>query len=473
MKSSAENKASDKQARDTKRNLRAGVRGISRMPPTYGIGLVDHGHGRTPAVQAKGGLTGSDIHKVAKEGTKGAGQRLPYFDTVQRAVGGAIDVSGIVAHVGVAASQACQQMGALAYTIGNHVVFGKEPDLGTTVHETIHVGQQVAGMAPKDGVGRPGDHYEQSADEAEKRVVSGQSLDGLLPAPTNTPSSQGAGGGLAVQMKPQLTEPLPSVGVRSTEDSGTTGSGKGLLESTVYTTSAFYPAEGLPDHLPMPAPLIPESPVVVREKIGALAAIEQFKSGFSTQGPGFWYAFDEITKPDPVWFFQTPYAKNTPVDIKTEYYAFRWNIVPTGHPIGSLDYKNDKTKNDKSHQESGTKVTVGGGVEAGASGGPPAGASVNGSVNANVGFESSNSNSSDSENGNNTNVGVKTTGEYQVYEAYVMGRARVWLGGPTLLNTSVGKAYYESEKAYWYLVADDYWKTIDDNKITVYNHAPR
>jgi len=141
-----------------------------------------HGSGasRHAAVQMKGDGPGtSDIHELAARGTVGSATTLPFLENIQRSFG-AHDVSGIEAHVGGPATQACQNIGALAYATGNHVAFRGAPDLHTAAHEAAHVVQQRAGVHLANGVGQEGDEYEKHADRVADAVVAGRSAEALL-----------------------------------------------------------------------------------------------------------------------------------------------------------------------------------------------------------------------------------------------------------------------------------------------------
>lgn len=157
------------------------------------------------AVQGKGDL-GGDVHGAAARGVDGGGGALPHLDTIQAAFG-AYDVSGVSAHVGGAATDACDAMGAQAYATGDQVAFRGAPDLHTAAHEAAHVVQQRAGVHLAGGVGREGDPYEQHADRVADAVVAGEPAEyllGQMAGPT------AAGGGGAVQTKSvQLKKELP------------------------------------------------------------------------------------------------------------------------------------------------------------------------------------------------------------------------------------------------------------------------
>lgn len=151
------------------------------------------------AVQRKGGSdAGGDVHETAARGVSGAGGALPHLDRIQSSFGPGHDVSSVSAHVGGAAAQASESIGAVAYATGNNVAFKSAPSLHTAAHEAAHVIQQRHGVSLPGGVGSVGDSYERNADAVADRVVSGKSAADLLP---------GAGGGasalqmLALQMR--------------------------------------------------------------------------------------------------------------------------------------------------------------------------------------------------------------------------------------------------------------------------------
>ena len=135
-------------------------------------------------------------HAAAAHGTASGGGALPFRDAIQASFG-RHDVGHVQAHVGGAASEACDAIGAQAYATGDHVAFGGAPDLHTAAHEAAHVVQQRSGVHLKGGVGAEGDAYEQHADAVADRVVRGESAEALLDQ-----HAGGAGGAPAIQRKP-------------------------------------------------------------------------------------------------------------------------------------------------------------------------------------------------------------------------------------------------------------------------------
>lgn len=133
-----------------------------------------------PAVQMREGspaLAPRDVHRVAQQGTSGAGSQLPHLDTIQRAFG-KYDVSNVNAYSDTTAQEANRALGSQAFAAGNHVALGSTHDLFSVAHEAAHVVQQRGGVSVD--VGQKGDSYEQHADHVAKMVVEGHSAEPLL-----------------------------------------------------------------------------------------------------------------------------------------------------------------------------------------------------------------------------------------------------------------------------------------------------
>jgi hypothetical protein len=150
----------------------------------------DHPFGPLPAQDAqvqldRGGLRdpadgdGASLAAAAAHGVGGPAVDLPYRDRIQASFG-RHDVGRVQAHVGGAAEQAADAMGAEAFATGDHAGFAGPPTLRTAAHEAAHVVQQRAGVQLAGGVGAPGDTHEQHADQVADRVVAGQSAEELL-----------------------------------------------------------------------------------------------------------------------------------------------------------------------------------------------------------------------------------------------------------------------------------------------------
>jgi hypothetical protein len=120
------------------------------------------------------------VHRAAAHGTSGSSTSLPHLDQIQRSFGPSHDVSGVSAHIGGAAAEACDAIGASAYASGNAVAFRSPPDLHTAAHEAAHVVQQRQGISLYGGIGEAGDVHERHADAVADRVVAGQPAADLL-----------------------------------------------------------------------------------------------------------------------------------------------------------------------------------------------------------------------------------------------------------------------------------------------------
>jgi hypothetical protein len=119
------------------------------------------------------------IHALAHHGVQSAHAPLPHFARIQAAFG-RHDLSDVKAQVGGPAGEANDRMRSLGYTVGDRIGFRASPDLRLAAHEATHVVQQRAGVQLKDGVGRPGDGYEQQADAVADAVERGESAEPLL-----------------------------------------------------------------------------------------------------------------------------------------------------------------------------------------------------------------------------------------------------------------------------------------------------
>jgi len=176
----------------------------------------------------------SGVHAAAERGVSGAATVLPHGDTIQAAFG-PHDISGVRAHVGGAAADACGAMGASAYATGNQVAFAGQPDLHTAAHEAAHVVQQRQGVQLYGGVGEVGDVYERQADVVADAVVAGKSAAGLLGAPSaeavSTKSVQ-AFGGLYIAGASPAAQPAANGGAAPASTAAVTGPSVNRLVAT-------------------------------------------------------------------------------------------------------------------------------------------------------------------------------------------------------------------------------------------------
>jgi hypothetical protein len=159
--------------------------------------------------QAQRALSSAAINDAARRGTGGAGHELPHMRAIQRSFGPAHDLSRVKAHVGGSAAAASAEIGAVAYTYGDHVAFGAAPSLRVAAHEAAHVIQQRQGVQLFGGVGQVGDRYERHADEVAELVVQGRSAASLLGAQADgSAASPGVQGSPAVQRLAAGEQPL-------------------------------------------------------------------------------------------------------------------------------------------------------------------------------------------------------------------------------------------------------------------------
>ena len=164
---------------------------------------------------AKPGNSPASVQATAARGVAGSGGALPHGAVIQQAFG-RHDISGVQAHVGGAAGEAAQAIGAQAYATGNDIAFSGQPDLHTAAHEAAHVVQQRAGVQLKGGVGESGDVYERHADAVADAVVAGQSAEGLL-------DQHAGGGGTSAVQRQDETAGGGAGGGTATEGGATEG----------------------------------------------------------------------------------------------------------------------------------------------------------------------------------------------------------------------------------------------------------
>jgi hypothetical protein len=82
------------------------------------------------------------------------------------------DFSNVRVHRDAQAAASAQAVDALAYTVGSHVVLGRNAAPSTLAHELVHTVQQQS--MPAGGelrVGPAGDHFEQQADRVAQSVM--------------------------------------------------------------------------------------------------------------------------------------------------------------------------------------------------------------------------------------------------------------------------------------------------------------
>src|SRR5690349_19817156 len=90
------------------------------------------------------------VDHVARAGVAGTASTLPHQDTIQEAFG-RHDVGSVKAHLDERAVDAANDLGAVAYALGDSVAFAREPDLHTAAHEAAHVVQAAHGVHLRGG----------------------------------------------------------------------------------------------------------------------------------------------------------------------------------------------------------------------------------------------------------------------------------------------------------------------------------
>lgn len=154
---------------------------------------VDESAPSSEAVQAR-----------ASEGVAGGGGAVPFQAKMEDSFG--TSFAGVDSHVGGAAAESCEAMGAQAYATGNSVAFKKEPDEALVAHELTHVLQQRAGVQSKGDGESPA--LEAEADAVGARVAAGGSVADIAA------KYDGGAKAAAVQRK-EAAEPAPAAGAEA------------------------------------------------------------------------------------------------------------------------------------------------------------------------------------------------------------------------------------------------------------------
>jgi hypothetical protein len=196
--------------------LRAAVAGRTDVIGTAGLGMLQRlvGNSGVGAVlqreQEEQAPAGSSVHDVVA----GGGESLDTGTRSDMEARLGADFTDVRVHTGTEAHASATEVGARAYTVGNHIVFQRDAydtasDAGRTTlaHELAHVVQQRQG--PVDGTETPGgirvsdpsDRFEQEAAATAERVMTSPS-----PSPQTTASSPGP------------TAPAPAPVQRTTDD---------------------------------------------------------------------------------------------------------------------------------------------------------------------------------------------------------------------------------------------------------------
>ena len=115
------------------------------------------------------------------------------------------DFSHVHVHSGVAAAESARAAGALAFTIGNHIVLGGAADTRLLAHELAHVVQQGWGIRGSF-ISAPDDATERDADAAARSVADGAPMPALRPAPLHVARAPAAPRG-PLDVDPRRTLP--------------------------------------------------------------------------------------------------------------------------------------------------------------------------------------------------------------------------------------------------------------------------
>jgi hypothetical protein len=128
-----------------------------------------------------GGDHSADATSIARSGLSGPGSALPHRDAIESSYG--VDLGAVSVHTGPAATAACDDLHAEAFTMGSSIAFASpSPSMHLAAHEAAHVVQQSNGVQLSGKMGKVGDSYEVQADSAADRAVAGQSASDLLPS---------------------------------------------------------------------------------------------------------------------------------------------------------------------------------------------------------------------------------------------------------------------------------------------------
>jgi hypothetical protein len=157
-------------------------------------GMIQRARGRSGGDRQRGAaapVQRSTVHEVLR----GPGRPLdtPVREEMEARLGA--DFSDVRVHTGETARRSAAEIGARAYTSGEHVVIGDGgADKHTLAHELTHVIQQrqgaVTGTDHGDGlrVSDPGDRFERAAEANARRALAG-------PAPVQRAGDPAAGAG--------------------------------------------------------------------------------------------------------------------------------------------------------------------------------------------------------------------------------------------------------------------------------------
>jgi hypothetical protein len=155
----------------------------SGMPSSSNVGLgFAHNFSQVQVKARESSKTRQNserVQQLASSGLTHDGHPIPWRAELESLFStGFGDVS---IHNDTQASQACDALGATAYTSGNQIAFASsQPQKSLIAHELTHVLQQRQGVHLPNGVGHHGDSYELQAEAVEDAVAHGRPIDNLL-----------------------------------------------------------------------------------------------------------------------------------------------------------------------------------------------------------------------------------------------------------------------------------------------------
>lgn len=120
-----------------------------------------------------------DPAAIAERGIQGSSVPVPHREILERSFSPE-DLADVNVHVGGPAAEASKDLGAHAYSYGDHIAFASEPSVDLLAHELTHTRQQRGGVARKGIDGGVSDSHERQADAVAETVARGESAAGLL-----------------------------------------------------------------------------------------------------------------------------------------------------------------------------------------------------------------------------------------------------------------------------------------------------
>ncbi|WP_370375127.1 eCIS core domain-containing protein [Streptomyces laculatispora] len=168
----------------------------------------------------------SAVHDVL--GTTGRPLEQPVREDMEARFG--TDFSDVRLHTDATAQRSAAEIGARAYTSGNHIVLGgAKTDEHTLAHELTHVVQQRSGpvAGTDDGTGLkvsdPSDRFERAAEANAHRVMAAPHPHATTEAGVQRSTGGAARDHAAVQRAPAAAGPAPALGAAVQSDESAEG----------------------------------------------------------------------------------------------------------------------------------------------------------------------------------------------------------------------------------------------------------